>query len=96
MIFNGLEFSLMKKEDISVLIPVMKRAFDDDARLFFKKQQAVRLVMTMEVFLKSGVLIQMQYPTALTLAKEQLGQSFCLSTTSRSMVSLATCLSTAN
>ncbi|WP_333651641.1 GNAT family N-acetyltransferase [Lacrimispora sp.] len=37
MIFNGLEFSLMKKEDISVLIPVMKRAFDDDARLFFQK-----------------------------------------------------------
>lgn len=95
MILNGLEFRLMKKEDISVLIPVMKRAFDD-ARLFFKKQQAVRLVMTMEVFLKSGVLTQMQYPTALTLAKERLVQSFCLSTTSISVVSLATCLSTAN
>lgn len=44
----------MKKDDISVLIPVMKRAFDDDARLSFKKQQAVRLVMTMEVSFVQG------------------------------------------
>jgi hypothetical protein len=37
VIFEGLEFIPMKREDVPVLTPVMKRAFDDDSRLFFGK-----------------------------------------------------------
>ncbi|BCJ93702.1 hypothetical protein acsn021_12710 [Anaerocolumna cellulosilytica] len=36
MTFNGLNFVPMKKEDVAILTPVMQRAFDDDARLFFQ------------------------------------------------------------
>ena len=39
MFFDGLEFSLLKREDVSVLTPVMKRAFDDDSRLFFDRPE---------------------------------------------------------
>lgn len=35
MICEGLEFTPMRREDIPVLTPIMKRAFDDDSRLFF-------------------------------------------------------------
>lgn len=35
MLFGGLEFTPMIKEDISILTPIMKRSFDDDSRLFF-------------------------------------------------------------
>ena len=39
MFFEGLEFTLLEKEDVPVLTPVMKRAFDDDSRLFFGKPE---------------------------------------------------------
>ena len=35
MLFDGLEFAQLKHEDIPILTPIMKRAFDDDSRLYF-------------------------------------------------------------
>ena len=35
MTFEGLEFVPMKREDVPVLTPIMRRSFDDDSRLFF-------------------------------------------------------------
>ncbi|WP_099205189.1 GNAT family N-acetyltransferase [Scatolibacter rhodanostii] len=37
MFFHGLEFTEMLVEDIPTLSPIMKRAFDDDAQLFFNQ-----------------------------------------------------------
>lgn len=37
MLYNGLEFVLLTQADISILTPITKRAFDDDARLFSNK-----------------------------------------------------------
>ncbi len=34
MLFNGLDFIPMQKEDIPILTQIMKRAFDDDANTF--------------------------------------------------------------
>jgi len=39
MIFNGLDFVPMQKGDIEILTPIMKRAFDEDARLYFQKSE---------------------------------------------------------
>lgn len=35
--FEGLRFTPMTADDVPVLTPVMRRAFDDDSRLFFQK-----------------------------------------------------------
>jgi len=35
MLFDGLEFAPLRNEDIPILTPIMKRAFDDDSRLYF-------------------------------------------------------------
>lgn len=39
MTYENLEFVRMSAEDIPVLTPVMKRAFDEDSRLYFGKPQ---------------------------------------------------------
>lgn len=37
--FEGLVFSPLTKSDIPLLTPIMKRAFDEDSRLFFDKPE---------------------------------------------------------
>lgn len=37
MTFESLTFTPMRREDVAVLTPIMRRAFDDDSRLFFER-----------------------------------------------------------
>jgi len=39
MKFENLEFTPMQKSDVEVLTPIMKRAFDEDSRLYFEKSE---------------------------------------------------------